>query len=369
MKILRVASDIYPSVVGGLPIHAHELSRLQAKKGHEVTVYAASNGDSAPDGVRDGYSIQRFRALLKLYGNSLMPLLPVAMFRKRGSFDVIHAHSHLFFSTNVCALLRAFGSPPLVITNHGLKSQSVPSWLNDVYIPTIAKWTFKAADRIICYTENEKASLVDLGIDGEKIAVIHNGIDTDVFARSQDRTASGRLLWIGRFVPGKGVEYLIDAFAILAKKHPETELLLIGKGPLKESIERKIADMGLAQKVSIREFVPNRELPEVYKSSDVFVLPSLEEGIPRTILEAMASEVPVVCTNLPQLTDIVDGCGLLVPARDPEALAEKIDALLSDDNLARGLGQCGRERVLNRYSWEDTVKRTLKLYQELIARN
>jgi len=366
MKILRVVSDLYPAVVGGLGLHAHEMSKQQAKLGNEVTVYTSNIDGRSVKEFKDGYNIIRFKTTLKIGGNSFMPMLFFKLFRTKTDFDIIHAHSHLFFSTNLCALVRRLGSPPLVITNHGLISQTVPMWVHKIYIPTIAKWTFKSADKIICYTENEKSLLVQLGIDSDKIAVIHNGTDTDRFSPREKEKNSNQILWIGRFTPGKGVEYLIDAFNILIKNHPDFKLLMIGRGHLKENIEQKIQDLTLNKNIIIKEFVPNSELPAIYQDSDVFVLSSLNEGVPRTVLEAMSCGVPIVCTELPQLVSVVEGCGLLVPVEDSQALAEGISKIILDRELARKLGENGRVKVVENYSWEDTVKRTVRLYEELI---
>jgi glycosyltransferase involved in cell wall biosynthesis len=365
MKILRVVSDLYPSVVGGIGIHAHEMSKQQARLGHDVTVYTANNGNEAREEFRDGYKIIRFKNDLKLMGNSISFRLFRELFKIRNDFDIIHAHSHLFFSTNLCAFVRKWGSSPLVITNHGLISQTVPMWAHKIYIPTIAKWTFKSADKIICYIEREKSMLKKLSIDSNKIAVIHNGTDTNMFIPCEKEKDNNQILWIGRFTPGKGVEYLIDAFSILVKEYSDFKLLMIGRGPLKENIEQKIQDLNLSKNVIIKEFVPNSELPEIYQSSDVFVLPSLNEGVPRTILEAMACGIPVVCTELPQLVNVVDGCGLLVPVKDSQALAEGISKIISDRELAQKFGRNGRAKVVENYSWGDTIKKTVQLYEEL----
>ncbi len=366
MKILRVVSDLYPVVVGGLGLHTHEMSKWQIKMGHEVTVYTSNTDGRQTHEYKDGYKIQRFKPILKIGGNSFMPTLFFKLIHTRNSFDIIHAHSHLFFSTNLCALVRKLGSPRLVITNHGLISQTVPLWVHKIYIPTIAKWTFKSADKIICYTEKEKSMLEKLGIDPDKILVIHNGTDTDTFVPCGKEKNNNQILWIGRFTPGKGVEYLIDAFNILLKEYPDFKLLMIGRGHLKENIEQKIRDLNLSKNIIIREFIPNSELPEIYQNSDIFVLPSLNEGVPRTILEAMACGIPVVCTELPQLVDVVDGCGLLVPVKDSQALAEGILRIISDRDLAQKFGRNGRDKVVENYSWEDTVKKTVQLYEELI---
>lgn len=363
MKILRVASDLYPSVVGGVGLHAHEMSKWQAKMGHDVTVYT-SNIDGRPQQEQlDGYEVVRFKPIVKSLGNAIMPNMLPELLKNEKEFDVIHAHSHLFFSTNLCSLVRKIKSTPLVITNHGLISQTAPQWVQMLYLPTVAKWTYDAADRVICYTEEDKLMLEDLGVDHSKIAVIHNGIDTDLFSpggKGKNKEWK-QILWVGRFTPGKGVEYLIDAFKMLLDDFPEAKLVMVGRGPMREVIEEKT--VGLSN-VSIQDFVPNSELPNLYRDSDVFVLPSLYEGFPRTIMEAMACGVPIVCTDLPQFAEIVNDCGLVVPVGDSRGLASSIGEILSGESLSKRLGENGRKTAVKNYSWEDTVRKTINVYRD-----
>ena len=366
MRILRVVSDIYPFVVGGLPLHAHELSKQQSNLGHDITVYT-SNVDNISQEPETNYKLLKFKNTFKLFGNSFSSSLFSELFRTRNDFDIIHAHSHLFFSTNICAFIKKMGSSPLVITNHGLVSQTAPLWINRIYIPTLAKCTFKSADKIICYTEKDKLELEHLNIDSDKIKVIHNGINTDLFVPAAKREKTGQLLWIGRFTPGKGVDYLINAFGILLKINPNLRLLLVGKGPLKEQIYQLINNLHLEKNITIKDFIPNSELPEAYRQSDVFILPSINEGVPRTILEAMSCGIPVVCTKLPQLVDIVNGCGTMVPLRDPQALARAVSNILFDEELSKKLGQNGRKRAVENFCWNDTVAKTIDLYRELLC--
>ena len=212
---------------------------------------------------------------------------------------MVHAHSHLFFSTNLCAVARQLGSTPLVITNHGLNSQTAPRWFQDIYTASGAKLTFAAADKIICYTETEKKELVDIGIKSRKIKVIHNGIDTDLFVPAKEASFDKKnLLWVGRYARGKGLDYLIDAFNIVKSRHPDATLTMVGKGPDKDRIVQKIHDLNLGNSIIMKDFVQNSEIVDLYQNSSVFVLPSLEEGVPRTILEAMSCGIPVVCSRL-----------------------------------------------------------------------
>lgn len=366
MKILRVAGDLYPFQVGGGALHAHNMSRMQVKMGHEVTVYTAGGEGLPREETVEGYRIERFGPLFKIFGNAVMPSMFFRMLLDKKSYSVIHAHSHLYISTNICALIRKFKETPLIITNHGLMSQSAPGWLNDLYLATLGGWTFKAADRVICYTEEEKEEVARLGVDRRKIVVIHNGIDTSLFKPGDRQGNGGRLLWIGRFVPGKGVEYLIDAFSEAVKVKPWLKLMMIGNGPGLPAMKEKIRLLGLSDKITIKKFIPNTELSAVYQDADVFVLSSLMEGVPRTILEAMSSGLPIVCTELPQLRHIVDQCGLMVPLKDSKALAKMILLVASDPGLAYKLGKCGREKVVKYYSWDDTVSKTMLLYRDVI---
>lgn len=367
MKILRVVSQMYPSSIGGVGLHAHELSKYQAKLGHNITVYTLKP-DEENEKIERNYKVIKFKKNLGFFGNFISFSLFSQLMLTCNNFDLIHAHSHLFFSTNSCAFMRKMRSPPLIITNHGLISQTAPVWVNNIYIPTIAKWTFKTADKIICYTEEEKQAIVRLNIDPENIAVIHNGIDTNLFAPSIKKEKTNQLLWIGRFTPGKGVDYLIDAFNILAKEHPNLKLIMVGKGPLKENAYQRIKSLNLEKNVIIRDFIPNSELPGLYRQSDVFILSSIYEGVPRTILEAMSCGTPIVCTELPQLVDIVSDCGFLVPLRDPKAIAEAVAKLISNEELAKKLGENGRNKVTDKYCWMDTVRKTISLYNELLCR-
>jgi glycosyltransferase involved in cell wall biosynthesis len=365
VRILRVAGDLYPAFVGGSAIHAHEISKMQASMGHEVTVYTSIWDDEPPEEVRDNYRIVRFKGIAVLR-NPIAPRLFYRLLRERMKYDIIHAHSHLYSSTVFCAIARMIGSSPLVITNHGLISQTAPMWLQNIYIPTVAKWVFNTADSIICYTKTERNQLINLGIHPEKISIIHNGVDTDHFTPLMSITPKKQILWVGRYVPGKGVEYLLQGFQLFSREFPDYTLLMIGKGPQKNDCLKLIEDLGLKEKVILMDFVDNRSLPEIYRQSRLFALPSLEEGVPRTILEAMACGVPVACSELPQLVKIVSKCGLLFPPKDPEALAAALSTLVSDPEMSQACGRSGREKAVSMYSWSDTVSKTIDLYASLI---
>ncbi len=180
MRILRVAQNLYPEVPGGGTYHVHAMSRDQAAMGHDVTVLTVTDDESLPrQEVRNEYSVVRRAPTLEVFGNQISA--GVSRFlRKAEDFDIIHAHSHLYFSTNLAAIQRRLGNIPLAITNHGLYSQNAPEWLFSLYLHTAGRWTFNQADVVFCYTEEDRERVRRFGVDSH-IEVVPNGVDTDRF--------------------------------------------------------------------------------------------------------------------------------------------------------------------------------------------
>jgi len=369
MEILRVVSDIYPHVVGGLGIHAHELSKYQVRHGHNVCVYTTIDNNNFIKKINYDYRLENYSPIVNILGNSIAPQMFFSIFKNRNKYDIIHAHSHLFFSTNLCSFIRKMGSSPLIITNHGLNSASSPKFIQYIYTNSGTKTTLNAADKIICYSKIEKNKLIKINIPSDKIEIIHNGVNSDIFKPIDNKNKSNNILnilWIGRFVKGKGLIYLIYAIKLLSDNNLDFHLTMIGEGPDKLRIINMIAKFNLSNRVSILNYVSNIDISSYYQNSDIFVLPSLEEGIPRTILEAMSCGIPVLCSDLPQLIELIDKCGFVFPKKDYISLAKKIKIIINNPSLAKKMGKNGRKKILKYYSWDDTVKRTLKLYEQIL---
>ncbi len=166
----------------------------------------------------------------------------------------------------------------------------------------------------------------------------------------------------------KGILQLVDAARIVVASHPEAQLLIMGRGHLEERIRERIAALGLHDNVHLLGFVPDAS--ERMAQWDIFVLPSLSDLFPRAILEAMAQGLPVVSTTVDGALDmVVNGeTGLLAPPGDPQELAAAIGRLLDDPQLARRLGEKGRERVEKVYNVEGIVAQLDALYQRVVRR-
>lgn len=375
LKILRVTNDLYPDVVGGIPLHAHHLCRDLSRMGYYTTVLTCAKGNHRYEKREEGYDVIHHKTFFSPLGNSFSPSIFRTLLKIKDDYDLIHAHCHLFFSTIMASLVRRIGSPPLIITTHGIMSASAPDWFNMLYMKTIGKWALKSADRIICYTQMEKEKLVDmLKIDSEKISVIPNGVNIDLFHpdpdtdKRSDQSKAITILWVGRFVRGKGVEYIIQAAKKLVKEVPDLKILLVGDGPSKEKIKSLIEKFDLNKNVIIKENIANENMPKIYQKSDIFVLPSLNEGVPKTLLEAMACGKPVIISEFPHLAELIKNAALTFPKGDVHALADKIMSLIRDKELAKELGNNGRKKIVEDHSWENTVLKTIELYKEVIGR-
>jgi glycosyltransferase involved in cell wall biosynthesis len=277
--------------------------------------------------------------------------------------EIVHAHQYTpFFYTAVARPLvpRAIH---VMFTEHGRHYPDVVSprrrLLNRVLLT-------RAADEInaVCRFSADALAHAD-GFAARHPEVIENGIDIQKYGGGDARTARARLgldpdrrlvACVARFHPVKDHAMLLRAFARVAAFVPDVDLLLAGTGPLRGALETQAAEAGIAARV---KFVGVRDdVPEVLRAADVFTLTSISEAASLTLLEAMASERPVVVTNVGGNPEIVeDGVhGRLVPRGDDERAAEAIVRLLADPAVARAMGAAGRRRVEERYQLDRTIR-------------
>lgn len=355
MRILRVAQNLYPEVPGGGTYHVHAMSRDQAAMGHDVTVLTVSDDEGLPRyEERNGYTVVRRSASVELLGNAIS--LGVArLLRETPDFDVIHAHSHLYFSTNLAALKRRLGDVPLAITNHGLYSQNAPEWLFDLYLRSLGRWTFNRADVVFCYTEEDKERVREFRVDS-RIEVVANGIDTERFTPDGPESnlidhEGSVVLFVGRLVDGKRPGDAVKAVSRLSDRM-DAKLYIVGDGPLREELETE------AENVVFLGHVDYDKLPAIYRSGDVLLLPSRAEGLPRTVLEAMATGLPVVTSDLPQVRTLSETAGRVVPVGDITALADALGTFVTDESARAAAGDRGRAVIEQEHKWQLTIKKT-----------
>jgi glycosyltransferase involved in cell wall biosynthesis len=295
-------------------------------------------------------------------------------------FDLFHLHNRFFADFNLALLYARLKRKPFVMTAHNPRPKHVASplaALGTAYDWLCGRWPFIFADRVIAVSEWTKHDIAKYGVDLGNIVTIHNGVDVGEFkprGRLPDRSLvgdGGRLLFVGRLVPQKGISYLLDAMPLILRDHPGARLVLVGRGSLCDSLRRKASAMGLGESVVFSGYMEEDELKEAYGACDLFVLPSTVEPFGIVVAEAMASGKAVVCTDSGGVREIVaDGVnGFLVPPGDPAALAERLSFLLSDHGTRGRMGREGRRIAAEKLDWKAIAARTKRLYEEVLAGN
>ncbi len=248
-------------------------------------------------------------------------------------------------------------------------------------IDGIEWWATFEADKVIVTTDFMKREVCGhFHLPWDKVDVIPNAVDLSKFNVFVDRDSVRRrygvnpheklVLCVGRLVPQKGVEYLIQAIPRIAQMHPEAKFIIVGEGWLKGHLEYLANQTGQRWKITFTGFIPDLELVSLMKSADVLVVPSIYEPFGIVALEGMAASVPVVASQIGGLTEVVehDRTGIFVYARSSDSIAWGVDRILSDPGHAKWLTQNAKEKVQNTYSWEAVAMKTIEIFEKVARR-
>jgi glycosyltransferase involved in cell wall biosynthesis len=210
---------------------------------------------------------------------------------------------------------------------------------------------------------HEHVELLERGHDD--VHAIPNGVDIDRFDVNAGRTQD--ILFLGRLAPKKRVTDLIDAFSQVEDEYPDSTLRIVGTGPKRENLEEQVTELGISDRISFEGRVPDESIPQYYASASVFVLPSVWEGHPLTLLEAWAASTPVIASSVEGIAEFVDHkeTGYLVPPKSPDKLANALRFTLENPDQAQEWGNVARELVEKEYSWKGVAYQTYELYQDL----
>ena len=368
------------------------LQRLRAK-GLEVEVFTSAY-QGAGDQVIDGIPVHRFRYFFRRWENLtheesapdrmkrslLYRLMPaafvlagmVAIWRlvRRRHYDVIHVHWPFPLALFGWAAQRARPAP-VVTTFYGVELR----WVKTTLTPfkRFLKWAARRSARVTAissYTAAELKELVDVPVDVIPYGAALPSPAVRAAARSPD--APSTVLFVGRLVERKGVAHLIEALARL-RQSSRARLVVVGDGPERPRLEALARSRGLGDRVTFRGKISDADLQQAYRDTDVLVLPSVvdargdTEGLGVVLLEAMGYGVPVIASRIGGIVDIVtDGeSGLLVTPGDAGALASALERVLDDAELARTLGERGRQRLVEQFGWDAIVRRWDAIYRSV----
>jgi phosphatidyl-myo-inositol alpha-mannosyltransferase len=348
---------------GGVQVHVRQLSEHLRARGHQVLVVAPGATDPADPGVRIVGRPVRIP-----FNGSVVPICPdprsrSVIRRRLGEFgpDVVHVHEPFSPSTGMFAALTA--PVPVVATFHAYAERSVAL---AAFAPLLTKVWNRLAVRLA--VSNAAAEFAGRHFRGE-VRVVPNGLDVEPFQQASPAELPGqrRLLFVGRLEPRKGLRFAIRAFRLLADEFADAVLVVAGDGP-----ERKAAQElppSTRDRVIMLGAVSRTDLPHYHAAADAFLAPNTGgESFGIVLVEAMAAGLPVVASDIPGYREVVrhEVEGLLVPPRDPAALADAVRRLFTDDDLAGRLGANGRQRA-ERFAWPVVAEEIEGAYRQALA--
>jgi glycosyltransferase involved in cell wall biosynthesis len=279
------------------------------------------------------------------------------------------------------ALLNAFFGIPYLLTAHG---GDVYSFRKNAFIRLCSDYALKRAKACTVNSESTGQAVHSIR-SSTPVQVIPMGVDTRLFepGRSDPKIKDifniqdAFLLAVGRFAEKKGFRYLIQAMPRILEKRPQTKLVIIGFGPKLDELKRLIAELNLENSVLLPGSKSGDELAKYFATADIFIGPSVmaesgdTEGQGVVFLEAMASGTAVIASDVGGIGDVVRNMetGLLVPQKNPEAIAEKTLLLLENQELRNKLAMNGQRLARDEYSWEQTAKRFLETYSQIIDKS
>jgi len=381
MKIAQIVST-FPPYYGGMGNTCYWQVKELAKLGHQITIFTPWRGERFKFSD-EKIKIQYLWPLLK-YGNAA--LVP-EIFIHLENFDIIHLHYPFIGGAEIIFFKKIFSFTPIVLQYQmDFTLPGTLSLISRLYNRSFNWWILEKVEKIIVssydYAQNSKYLSYILKENKEQIVEIPNGVDSEFFRPDKkDRKLLKRynlsekdkvILFVGgldRAHYFKGVDVLLKAFSQIKTNSSKNSLMIIGDGDLRPKYEKIAEKLEITNKVKFLGKISQEELPAHYNLADVFILPSINrnESFGLVLLEAMACGKPCLASNLPGVRTVVDNnkTGFLIKPGDSDDLTEKIEILLFNPDLAKKMGEMGRKKVEEKYSWKIIAKKLEKLYGDI----
>ena len=375
---VAIISNYYP-YIGGAEIFAQEIAQRLVRDGHRVDVITGRWDRNLPQlEVINGVSVYRINLLkFRRLGSIAYPppmLWRLLLLNRANHYDLIHSIGEIAACEVGTIGKKLMQRPHLMTLQGGYLTKGFRNRLTEIVVSEFLKWNLRNAD--VVHAISQKLAQNAGRFRAKRVVVIPNGVDGSTF-KSMDKKKLREqygfsidakiVVSVARLVPVKGLDYLIKAVSLLLQTDNKINLLIIGDGSQRAELEELISELKLDNRVRLMGTIPHEQIAGFLNLADVFVLPSLSEGLGIAIIEAMACGIPVIGTNVDGIPDIIkdNDNGVLVPPGDAEALAGAIDKLLQDEELRGKLAVRGLEEVEQRFQWENIYQQVRQVYFDL----
>jgi glycosyltransferase involved in cell wall biosynthesis len=379
MKILHVTPFVAPAL-GGSAIVPCQLSKELAIRGNEVTVVTTDFlFDEAHAKVQDEYALTVITFPCRFNFGSLIlsPSMKSWLTLNTPDFDIVHMHNFRTYQNNIAHSCAKKHGVPYVLQAHGSVLPFFKKRLSKkAYDILWGKMILKDAAKILALTPGEVEQYEKMGVERERTAIVPNGIDASQYInlpnKSEFRTRYAIdsdekiVLFLGRLHRIKGVDLLITAFAKVSEKMDRARLVIAGPdvGALTR-LKKLTQELSLSDSVLFTGPLYDQDKLSAYVGADLFVLPSVYEMFPVTVLEACACGTPVIVSATCGIADLVKEFGCVVD-RDADELCDAMYGILSDDAMRKTLGQRGRQFVTEELTWKKAVRQLERTYEDVL---
>lgn len=354
MRVLHLVSSLR---VGGMEHLVLRIAGAQRKRGHDASILALQPGPLADEASR-----LEIPVAVASGESGATRALRAALFLSRLRPQIAHAHNPTTF--HYALLARRLGRARMVVTLHGRPR-------NEARVATLREW--EAADAVVAVSKATAAQWTEPAIQS-RLTVIHNGSEMNdpVRGRAEVRASlhlgeNPAAIIVARIDGKKGHDTLIHALSIVRNQGIDLVLLVVGDGLERKRIQELALQSRLGEE-AIRFLGFRTDVADLLAAADLFVLPSVTEGLPLSVLEAMAQRLPVIATPVGGVPELVQEgeTGLLTPVDDPQALALSLARLACDRGLRAGMGEGGRRRVERQFAFNGMLDRYDELYASVL---
>ena len=377
MKILQVVPFFTPAR-GGSVVAPYNLSKHLAERGHEVTIFT-TDFELDKDYIQslDGIRVVPFHCIANIGLMLISPEMKKQLNGEIGNFDAIHMHNFRSYQNIVAYHYAKKCNIPYVLQARG----SVLPFFQKQRLKKIFDLFFgykilRDASKVIALTKTEIEQYKKMGVDKDKIEIVPNGIDLSEYDNLPGKGEFRRkysigddekmVLYLGRLHKIKGIDLLVKAFSDLVKELDNVKLVIAGPDDgFLPMLKKQIEDLKIGDKILFTGPLYKRDKLEAYVDADVYVLPSVYETFPNTVLEACACGTPVIVTDRCGIADFVEKVGYVVEY-DKDQLREAIFKVLNDEGLRRRFGEEGRKWVRKEFGWDKVVRKVEEIYEDCI---